>query len=114
MSAGPFPFTTTPWSSHMATKKDTVPPARARRALVHSPQSLSSLPLAEARQADQRVAATDLDDTVDVYVPKAFPFTLDNHQIVQIEIGVQPMPRAWAEHWFVKAQGVITYKRGEH
>lgn len=98
----------------MATKAPTVVPARPRRAIVNTPQALSPLPLAEAQAADAKVAAIDLTDTVDVYVPKAFPFTLDNHQIVEINVGVQPMPKAWASHWFVKAQGVIIYKRDQH
>ncbi len=100
----------------MATKAPTVIPARPRRAIVAQPQALSSpLPLEESQEASRRVhAADDFAEKVDVYVPRAFPFTLDDHRIVQINIGVQPMPRAWADHWFVKAQGVVVYDRSQH
>jgi hypothetical protein len=92
----------------------TVIPARPRRAIVNSPSALSPLPLTEATAANTRVAEVDLDDTIDVYVPTAFPFTLDNHQVIDINVGVQPMPRAWAEHWFVKGMGVVVYDRSSH
>lgn len=46
------------------------------------------------------------DDKVMVIVPTSFPFTLGDHRIIQIPAGAQPMPRTWAEHWFVKSRGV--------
>lgn len=98
----------------MAKNTPTVIPPRPRRAIVNTPTQLPALPLQEMSAANARVAAVDLEDVVDVYVPKAFPFTLDNHQIVEINVGMQPMPRAWADHWFVKAQGVVLYDRNKH
>lgn len=97
-------------------KTPTVIPAKPRRAIVSKPTMLAPpLPVAEALEAEKRVQATMLDDVkVDVYVPKEFKFTLDDHRIIDVHVGVQPMPRAMAEHWFVKAQGVVVYDRTQH
>lgn len=41
-----------------------------------------------------------------VNVPKRFILTLDNGQKQTFEVGPQTMPRALAEHWYSKANGV--------
>lgn len=100
----------------MASKAPTVVPARPRRAIVSAPAALAPmLPVAEAQAAASRVNDDILHgEKVDVYVPKAFKFTLDDHRILEVNIGVQPMVKAIAEHWFVKAQGVVVYDRSQH
>lgn len=42
----------------------------------------------------------------DVVVPKAYSLTLDDHSRVTVPAGFQTMPKAWAEHWFSRANGV--------
>lgn len=100
----------------MATSKSpTVVPARPRRAIVAAPvTNAQPLPVAEAQAASAAAVDVLQGEKVDVYVPKPFKFTLDDHRILDVNIGVQPMPKAIAEHWFVKAQGVVVYDRTQH
>lgn len=63
-----------------------------------------------AENTDSQAVDVESDD-VDVNVTKAFTLTLDGHQPVYYQPGIQPMPREHAEHWFAKAQGVTVYDR---
>ena len=66
-----------------------------------------NLALVEAEKAAAR-------DLITVTVPVKFHLTLDTHDVVQYQPGVQEMPRTHAEHWYAKANGVVVYqKQGE-
>ena len=95
----------------MATKKSPEPVIiKPRKALGVRAQLQEGVVPAAPKAADINAHAID-DEQVTVIVPKPFPFTLDDHRIVSINAGVQEMPRAWARHWFVKAQGVTIYSK---
>jgi hypothetical protein len=74
------------------------PTRRGRAALPVEPQ--------EEHALAQAAAAIEL---VTAVVPKAFTLTLDDHSVARYETGTQDMPRAHAEHWYSKAQGVEIY-----
>lgn len=76
--------------------------AVVRRTLIDLPIS----PLTASPAAAAASAQIDVDDLVQVSVPKGFTLTLDDHQPVAVNAGVQMMPRYMAQHWWAKAQGV--------
>lgn len=49
-------------------------------------------------------------EMVTVTVPKAYSLNLDLFRKIEIKAGVQEMERAWAEHWWSKANGVTIYE----
>lgn len=80
--------------------------AKPRSALSPTAAVLNHGIMPQSPQVMAADAAIAEDDKVMVLVPAAFPFTLDDHRIVQIPAGAQPMPQSWADHWFVKSRGV--------
>ena len=47
--------------------------------------------------------------TVTVFVPKAFRFTDDLHQVHEIRAGMQEMLESRVDHWWCKVNGVKRY-----
>lgn len=45
-------------------------------------------------------------DDVKCRVPRAFRLTLDDARVIEIDAGMQFLPRAQAEHWYAAANGV--------
>lgn len=86
------------------------PKPRERRALAATNALATASGLPKTAEQAAATAATLAEDKVTVTVPKAFTLTLDDHQVIEIAAGVQPMPKSWAEHWFSKAKGVTVYK----
>lgn len=46
------------------------------------------------------------EELVSVTVPRKFKLTKDDGMVVDIEAGIQDLPRGLAEHWYAKANGV--------
>lgn len=56
-----------------------------------------------------RTISGEVIEMVTVTAPKDFKLVLDHFREVQIKAGIQEMERAWAEHWWSKANGVTIY-----
>lgn len=52
---------------------------------------------------------TKKEDKASYKVPRAFNLTLDDSSVVRIEAGVQDLPKAYGEHWYAKANGVVPH-----
>ena len=94
----------------MATKKSPTPVIKPRRALGVRAQLPEELVPSGPVAASANAVLTK-GDLVTVVVPTPFPFTMQDHRIIQINAGVQEMPREIAEHWFVKSRGVTIYTK---
>jgi hypothetical protein len=58
-----------------------------------------------AGETDQEIEV-DADEIVTAHVPRAFNLTTDDGHTLRISAGSQTMPRAHAEHFYAKANGV--------
>ncbi len=47
-------------------------------------------------------------DTVTAVVPKAFRLRLRDNRLVQFQPGVEEVPKDVMEHWYLKANGVLS------
>lgn len=116
-------------SKHTPAAKKTVTAKTSRRAFISDPTPSKTLPegdpsadspmnkvLAASQQgpADQQTAVREAkrhgEDVVTTIVPKTFQLTGNDHRVVAYEAGIIDMPRAHAEHWYAKAQGVEIHK----
>lgn len=105
----------------MATAKKTITaksaPSRARKEM--TPQaSKSSMPAATMMAATGPISGEQAAEEADAsgeamviaQVPTPFRLTMDNHQEIAYEAGAILMPKAHAEHWYAKANGVRVAK----
>lgn len=87
--------------------------AAAKKAAADAAKA-SQMAEAEAQAAAAKAAAVQeaaaMDDLVDVVVPNPFRLVGQDHRARNYAAGTYPMPRAHAEHWFSKANGVKIYK----
>lgn len=74
-----------------------------------TPAAKKAAPRAALKAADEIVPALKKDD-VYVLIPKPFILTLDDSTTVQYGAGIRPIPRAHAEHWWSKVNGVEIQK----
>jgi hypothetical protein len=65
--------------------------------------------LPEAITQDEQAPAPAADELVTAIVPKIIHLTLDDGRTVTYHPGTQDMPRAHAEHWWCKTNGVEIY-----
>lgn len=67
---------------------------------------------ARSRQEAEARAQREADEAADkiaVTVPRAFKLNVDNHRVIDYPAGTYGMPRAHADHWWSKANGVILF-----
>lgn len=74
------------------------PVAAAAEALMSGKPSNGAEAVKEAKEAGEEV--------VKVKVPKRFVLTLDSHHEIAYDEHTTSMPKAHAEHWYAKANGV--------
>ncbi len=64
----------------------------------------------EVKQEEvKQEAPVTVKKTVTVFVPKAFRFTDDTHQVHEIRAGMQEMAETNVDHWWCKVNGVKRY-----
>lgn len=95
---GVYPTRPEPVTTSVAQDHD---PARAIAAQAQTETDQGGAPTAQPS-----TPAPELEDLVPVDVPRGFNLTLDDRRVVPIARGSQRLPRAWAEHWYSKANGV--------
>lgn len=74
------------------------PVAAAAEALMAGKPSNGAEIVQEAKEAGEEI--------VNVKVPQAFRLTLDSHHEIAYDAHTAKMPKAHAEHWYAKANGV--------
>lgn len=84
--------------------------AKPRKAITATLQVVVPGGVPTTEQERKFVEAVQAEETVDVLVPLPFTLTLDNHLEVSVAAGVQPMPKSWLEHWYVRQRGVVPFK----
>lgn len=65
---------------------------------------------ADGGQVESAAAKFAGEETVTMVFPRAVQLTLDNHQVVKFSPGPQQVPVRLKDHWYLKANKVITYE----
>ena len=62
--------------------------------------------VSEETQVEETQETSEAGETVLVQIPKDFKFRDDDHVEHRLQAGVHRIPVAWADHWYVQANGV--------